>query len=68
LYNYCQIEAVRENLSEKHIAWHPAFVEAIQAELEEYKDVLEFHAEHSLTAEPLRIDVLVVKKRADVVM
>jgi hypothetical protein len=55
-------------LSEEHIAWHPAFVEAIQAELEEYKDVLEFYAEYPLTTEPLRIDVLVVKKRADVVI
>jgi hypothetical protein len=56
------------NLSEEHIAWHPAFVEAIQAELEEYLDVLEFHAEHPLTTEPLRIDVLIVKKRVDVVI
>jgi hypothetical protein len=68
LYNVPQIEEVGENLSEEYIAWHPAFVEAIQAELEEYKDVLEFHAEHSLTTEPLRIDVLVVRKRADVVI
>jgi hypothetical protein len=62
------IEEVRGNLSEERIAWHPAFVEAIQAELEEYKDALEFHAEHSLTTEPLRIDLLVVKKHADVVI
>jgi hypothetical protein len=58
----------RENISEEHIAWHPAFVEAIQAELEEYKDVLEFQAEYPLTTEPLRIDVLIVRKRADVVI
>ena len=42
--------------------WHPAFFEAIQMELEEYSDVLEFQAEHPLTSEPLRIDVLIVKK------
>jgi hypothetical protein len=57
-----------KTLSEEHIAWHPAFVEAIQAELEEYKDVLEFHPEYPLTTEPLRIDVLVVRKRSDVVI
>jgi hypothetical protein len=68
LYNDSRTREAGENLSEEHIAWHPAFVEAIQAELEEYRDVLEFHAEHQLTAEPLRIDVLVVKKRADVVI
>jgi hypothetical protein len=55
-------------LSEERIAWHPAFVEAIQAELEEYKDVLEFHAEYPLTTEPLRIDVLIVRKLTDVVI
>ena len=53
---------------EKRIAWHPAFVEAIQAELEEYKDVLEFQAEYQLTTEPLRIDVLIVKKRPDAII
>jgi hypothetical protein len=59
---------VGENLSEERITWHPAFFEAIQAELEEYKDVLEFHAEHQLTAEPLRIDVLIVRKRPGAVI
>jgi hypothetical protein len=68
LYNYPKIKKVGENVSEEHIAWHPAFVEAIQAELEEYKDALEFRAEYPLTTEPLRIDVLIIKKRADVVI
>ena len=51
-----------------HIAWHPAFVEAIQLELEDYKDVLEFHPEYQLTKEPLRIDCVVIKKDPDVVI
>jgi predicted protein tyrosine phosphatase len=34
--------------------------------LEAYKDILEFEAEHPLTEEPLRMDVLIVKKRRDV--
>ena len=55
-------------MEKEHIAWHPAFVEAIQAELEEYQDVLEFRAEYPLTTEPLRIDVLIVKKREGVVI
>ncbi|GHT92736.1 hypothetical protein FACS1894140_5190 [Spirochaetia bacterium] len=44
------------------IPWHPAFFEAIQLELEAYKDVLEFKYEYQLTTEPLRIDTLIVKK------
>jgi len=48
------------------IAWHPAFVEAFQTELEDYRDVLTFTSEYQLTAEPLRIDLLVVKKKKGV--
>jgi hypothetical protein len=53
---------------EERIAWHPAFFEAIQLELELYKDSLRFVAEYQLTTEPLRIDVLIIKKAADVVI
>jgi hypothetical protein len=51
---------------ESQIAWHPAFVEAIQLELETYKDSLEFHPEYQLTSEPLRIDCVVIKKTKDI--
>ena len=44
-----------------NIAWHPAFIEAIQLELEEYKDFLEFHSELQLTSEPLKIDCVIIK-------
>ena len=50
------------------IAWHPAFIEAIQLELENYRDVLEFHPEYQLSSEPLRIDCVVIKKTQDVVI
>jgi hypothetical protein len=36
--------------------------------LDAYKDVLEFEAEHPLTSEPLRIDVLIIKKHRDAVI
>jgi len=53
--------------SEKqHIHWHPAFVEALQKELEAYQDSLEFYPEFQLTTEPLRIDCVVIKKKKDV--
>ncbi|MDR2717379.1 MAG: hypothetical protein LBB89_04860 [Treponema sp.] len=52
----------------QHIPWHPAFVEALQMELQDYEDVLEFHPEYQLTSEPLRIDCVVIKKAKDVVI
>jgi hypothetical protein len=47
-------------------AWHPAFLEAIKLELDQYGDALEYVPEYQLTKEPLRIDVVIVKKRKDV--
>ena len=44
------------------VPWHTAFMEAIQLELGEYKDVLEFHSEHQLSTDPLRIDCVIIKK------
>ena len=48
------------------ISWHPAFFEAIQMELEEYSESLQFISEFQLSSEPLRIDVVIIKKTADV--
>ena len=50
------------------IAWHPAFVEAIQLELEAYRNFLEFHTEYPLTSEPLKIDCVVIKKAKDIII
>jgi hypothetical protein len=49
-------------------SWHPAFAQAIESELEDCRDALTFETEHQLTTEPLRIDVLIIKKRKDVVI
>jgi len=48
--------------------WHPAFVQAMQQELFDYLDSLEFKSEHPLNTEPLCIDLLVIKKPKDVVI
>ena len=53
---------------QSHIAWHPAFVQAIQMELEDYGDSLEFYPEFQLTSEPLKIDCVVIKKVKDVLI
>jgi hypothetical protein len=47
------------------LKWHPAFLEAIQLELIEYKNFLEFKYEYQLTTEPLRVDLLIIKKPRD---
>ena len=51
---------------DNRIPWHSAFFEAIQLELEEYSGSLEFISEYPLTTEPLRIDVVIIKKSGDV--
>jgi hypothetical protein len=50
------------------ISWHPAFFEAIQMELDEYSNDLQFISEYQLTTEPLRIDVVIIKKSRDIVI
>jgi hypothetical protein len=42
--------------------WHPAYYQALQIELEAYKNYLTYENEHHLTTQPLRLDVLVIKK------
>jgi ribonuclease HI len=44
------------------IPWHPAFVQAIALELEPWEDSLTIIPESTLTSEPLRIDVVIIKK------
>ena len=53
------------DLTEK-TQWHPAFVAALQAELDDYRRYLHFIPERQLTTEPLRVDMLVIKKLQDV--
>jgi hypothetical protein len=49
-------------------SWHPAFAQAIENELEDCRDALTFETEHQLTTEPLRIDVLIIKKKKNVII
>jgi hypothetical protein len=46
-------------------SWHPAFAQAIENELEDCRDALTFETEHQLTTKPLRIDILIIKKKKD---
>ncbi|MHC6179300.1 DUF4351 domain-containing protein [Clostridium sp. JNZ X4-2] len=53
-------------MADEKVKWHPAFAAAVQLELKEYRKYLEFITEYQLTDEPLRIDVLVVKKLKEI--
>jgi hypothetical protein len=57
-----------ENEARERISWHVAFTEAAKAELLDYLDKLTFEAEYQLTMEPLKMDLLVIKKTVDVVI
>jgi hypothetical protein len=48
------------------IYWHSAHHEALQLELYEYEDALEYKIEHELNKEALRMDTLIIKKIKDV--
>ena len=48
--------------TKKTLRWHPAFYAGIQIELREDADRLEFIQEHTLGTEPVRIDMLIIKK------
>jgi hypothetical protein len=50
------------------IQWHPAFCSAMQLELIDYRGVLEFRDEYQLTKGPLRVDLLIIKKRQNVII
>ena len=47
------------------IQWHPAFYGAAELELRDNKEDIEFQREYNLSKEPLRMDLLVVRKLAD---
>jgi hypothetical protein len=63
-----EIKKKKKKSKKDDIKWHPAFVVAIQAILINYRDVLDYKVEHPLTIDPLRIDILVIKKRPEIVI
>lgn len=53
-------------MSDTKIQWHPGFVAAMDLELEENRSDLIFEKEYNLNTKPLEIDLLVIKKDAEV--
>ena len=54
------------NLEKTEIQWHPAFYGAAELELLSNREALEFQREYNLSKKPIQIDLLIVKKLADV--
>ncbi len=55
-----------EHLEKTSIQWHPGFYGAAELELISNKDVLAFQREYNLGKEPLRMDLLIIKKLTDI--
>lgn len=52
-------------MTDKRNQWHPAFYDAMQLELAEYKNDLIFQSEVGLNTMPILVDVLVIKKSSN---
>ena len=50
--------------SPKNIKWHPAFCSAAKVEMREDAEYLTLEAEHYISKEPIRIDLLIIKDEA----
>jgi len=59
-------EETKKSSEEEDIPWHTAFFEAIQMELDEYSRDLQFTSEYPLNTQPLKIDVVIIKKTKDI--
>ena len=53
-------------MTDKKIQWHPGFAAAIDLELSAYRQDLIYEREYNLNTKPLAIDLLVIKKNAEV--
>jgi hypothetical protein len=51
-----------EKILEDKNQWHPAFYGAAELEFRDNKDDLEFYREYNLSKEPIKMDLMVVKK------
>ena len=49
--------------SHNKIQWHPGFYRATELEFRQNKDDLTFSREFQLSKEPIRMDMLIIKKR-----
>ena len=55
----------KEKMTRGKLPWHSAFYAGFQIELVEEADKLTFENEHQLGTDPMRIDVLIIKKHTE---
>jgi hypothetical protein len=51
-----------EKILEDKNQWHPVFYGAAELEFRDNKDDLEFYRKYNLSKEPIKMDLMVVKK------
>ena len=51
-----------------NIKWHPGFYGCIEYTLKEYKHDLTFDREYELSKEPIKMDMLIIKKKNDIII
>ncbi len=61
-----EVTQVGDNLEKTELQWHPGFYGAAELELISNKNSLEFQREYNLSKMPLQMDLLIIKKLADV--
>lgn len=54
------------NTQDGKLPWHPAFSAALHIEFEDEMEHLYFHYEYPLSKQPMRMDILIIKKSSDV--
>lgn len=55
-----------ERIEKDH--WHPGFLGVMEIEFREYRHALIFDDEHSLSKEPLKMDLLIIRKDKDAIL
>jgi len=56
------------SLDSKKTQWHMALAPALKLEFKDYKDILQYNREYTLNTKALQIDLLIIKKNADIVI
>lgn len=52
-------------MEKKRLEWHPGFVAALEIELKEDREHLQFEREYNLTKKPLAMDTLIIKMESN---
>ena len=63
-YNsYLLLQKNRGMIMDNRVQWHPGFCAAMELELWDNRDDLEYEREYNLSKKPLQADLLVIRKR-----